>query len=130
MGLFDRLFRRPQADEPKRATLEAPRGFEEGVEAFCWRVIVGAYTRILARQQGRDWLAMPDREVSAMLDPFHADMERDVRALGVAIAQARIEGMGAIQAALHAAPGLDHAMVDESIAYAYSVAGSKKAGKR
>lgn len=130
MGILDKLLgRKPAIELARRDVLEPPRGFETGVEAFCWRVIVGAYTRILARHQGRDWLEMPDREVSAMLDPYHADMERDVRALGAAIAQARTEGLGVLHAALHAAPGLDHEMVDEAVAHAYSVAVSAKGTK-
>jgi hypothetical protein len=122
MSFLDRFRRlRPvetEVDISGRDVLTPPDGFTTGVESYCWRVLVQSYVRVLARQQGRDWLTIPDREIHAMLEPYHRDLDRDVRALGVAIEQARSEGMSRMQSAIHHAPGLDHEMVDEAIHYA------------
>lgn len=129
MGFFDRFRKKPEEPAP-RPIGEPPKGFETGVEAFAWRVLTSAYARILARQQGRDWMTIPDRELHAMLEPYHADLDRDAAALGAAIAQARTEGVSMLHAALHTGTGLDHEMIDEAFSVAYSQTGSKKAGKR
>lgn len=132
MSFFAR-FRRPPppAETPSVPDdLSPPEGFRAGVESYCWRVLVQAYVRVLARQQGREWSTISDREAHAMLEPYHRDLDRDVRALGVAIDQARAEGMSRMRDAVHRAPGLDREMVDEAIQFGFSQSEQKKEGKR
>ena len=102
--------------------LDAPDGFQVGVEAFCWRVLQNAHLRVIARHQGRDPLTFGEGERLAVLEPYRADMERDARSLAVAIAEARAQGIAGVQSALHRAPGLDHEMVDQAIVFAYEQA--------
>lgn len=127
---LDRLLRRKPrvtAAQAEASALLPPDGFRAGVEAFCWRVLVDAYTRILARQRGRDPLTVSRAEQADWLAPYYEEIDRDARALGAAIAQARVEGMGQLHQALHRT-ALDHEMVDQAFAWAHShaAAGSKE----
>lgn len=115
--------------ETRSDLVEAPDGFQDGVEAFAWRILVDAYARILAKQTGQHWLALDRNELIALLTPYHDDLRRDAKALGAAIAQARTEGVQALHAALHRAEGLDHEMVDQAVAYAYSATKARKDGE-
>jgi len=118
----------PAAPPAPVDVLQPPDGFRSGVEAFAWRVLVDAYVRILARARGRDPLAVSQAEIHDWLAPYHADLDRDVRSLGAAIDQARAEGIQTIQAALHRT-AVDHDVIDDALAWAYSQTGQQKARK-
>lgn len=120
MNLFQRIFGKRPEKTPEPAPPRAPDGFRDGIEGFCWQVLVNAYVRVLARQAGRDPMTIPPREVNMILEPYHADLERDVRALAEAIVRARHEGVSRAHAAIHRIPGIDHEMVDQSLAFTYS----------
>ncbi len=118
-------FKRKPKPEPEDM-LEAPDGFQQGVEAFAWRVLVNAHMRVIARAQGRDPLRIQLWEQRGLLEPYRVDIERDAKALGLAIAQARSEGIASLHGALHRAPGLDHEMVDQALLFAYEQTKGRK----
>ncbi len=122
--MFDWLKRtfgfEPETRDPEPPELMmAPDGFREGVEGFAWRVLCNAYARVLCRTFGRDYLSVPQREIQAMLLPYHDEISRDAKALGVAIARAREEGVADLHRALHQAEGVDHVMLDQAVIFAH-----------
>lgn len=125
MGWLDRIFGRQEKPAQLPDVLQPPDEFRTGVEAFCWRVLVDAYTRVIARSRGRDPLTVSRAEAMDWLAPYYVEIDRDARALAAAIAQARVEGMGQLHQALHRT-ALDHEMVDQAFAWAHSNTQARK----
>lgn len=115
MSYWDRLALRKKRDEEQAKRRESPTP----IDAFCYRVLREGYAKVICRMSGQKREHLSDAQVSAMLEPFEADMDRDAFLLGEAISKMREQGASELYAKLSTMPGVDREMLAESISYVY-----------
>lgn len=115
MSYWERLALKLKQEEDRQKRRENPTP----LDAFIWRVLREGYAKVICRMSGQKREHLSDAEVSAMLEPFEADMDRDAFLLGEAISKMREQGASELYAKLSGMPGVDREMLAESIAYVY-----------
>lgn len=93
------------------------RAEEQAVET-ARRIVEATYLRVLCKLGHRDPARLTEGERADLLEPWQAAVEHDVRLHREVIRQAQIGTADGIHAALHAAPGIDHEMLDQAVEYA------------
>lgn len=89
------------------------RSLEETVS----RLVARSYLRVLL---GVGWPGRPLEDLSAseraeLLAPWSDAMSVDVRAILTVVSRGQALALGRLRESLHAAPGIDHEMLDEAI---------------
>jgi len=88
----------------------------ERYEGPLWQILRGAYLRGIL---GPDRAARAsEAEQNAALDAYFRDMETDLAQIMIVVSQAQSDQLEVVRAGLHNAPGVDHEMIDQSLAYA------------
>lgn len=82
------------------------------------KLLRAAYLRALLHGTSRAPETMTQEEQDAALAPLTAHMEHDERTLAAVIEQAQAHALSRMRRVLHAAPGVDHEMLDQAIDYA------------
>lgn len=90
------------------------------IDAAIWKVLRASYLRLLCYGSSRPVGAMTDAEQNAALDAHFAALDIDMAAIRAVLDHHVSSTFGAMRSRLHAAPGLDHAMVDEAVSFALS----------
>jgi hypothetical protein len=90
----------------------------DGIESTIWSILRQTYLALILDGTGVGPSSMSEPEQNLVLDPHLARLEHDVKMLAQVVAHAATEALGRFQEHLHSAPGLDHEMVDEAVAYA------------
>lgn len=94
-----------------------------------WRLLKQAYLEVVTRHTGRDWRAMSEEEKADALTPWHANMERDVRALAECARHAYSVGVGTVHNAMTQIDA-DPFAVDDAVLRAMENEQTKKDDRR
>lgn len=86
-------------------------------------VLEACALRALLRGTGRTSETMDADERASALEPLRAALDHDERLLNALVSQAASDAVSLLRRQLHAAPGVDHEMLDQAIDFATSPRG-------
>ena len=82
------------------------------------QILEAAYLRVLCKLAHRQPESLTQEDREAFLDPWQSAITHDQRLLQEVVRQAQVGAVDGIHGSLHAAPGIDHEMLDQAVAYA------------